>query len=76
MIRLSFLDTLRAVAATGPLSIKEHEKSTQARCAQVLVFRSSDEAAAGRARSTPTIDRRQRDDEEDLTAGSGTRNAA
>jgi hypothetical protein len=76
MIRWCLIDKLRAVAATGPLSIKELEKSTQARRARVPVFRSSDEAADDRAGSTPTIDRRQRDHEENLTTGRRTRNAA
>jgi hypothetical protein len=76
MIRLCLIDKLGAVAATGPLSIKEHKKSTQARCAKLMVFRSSDEEADARARSTPTIDRRQRDNEENLTTGGRTRNAA
>lgn len=69
MIRLCLIDKLRAVAATGPLSMKDHEKSTQPRHALVAVFRSSDAIPGGSLGPMRTLDRWQRDTEERLTSG-------
>jgi hypothetical protein len=69
MIRLYLTDKLRAVAASGPLSIKEREKSTQAGRGLDVVFHASYAKSCGCIGPRPTIDRRQRRDAENLTIG-------